>query len=192
MKYRRSQREFTISRRGLVPLFGGFALCALTTAPALGQTVIDREAQIKAAYVYRFLNYVHWPASQFASPQSPVVLGGVGDDPVNHLLKKVAESKNAGQRPLEYREVRSSEDAQGCHIIFVSSSASAKLAEDLLHDSDAHILYVGESSKFISHGGVINFLIRENKVRFELSRTNAGQRGLEVSSKLARLAIIVD
>ena len=53
------------------------------------------------------------------------------------------------------------------------------------------VLTVGETQEFTADGGVINFKLKDGKVRFEIDVDAAGQEHLRISSKLLSLAQIV-
>ncbi|MCJ7729928.1 MAG: YfiR family protein, partial [Sedimentisphaerales bacterium] len=50
------------------------------------------------------------------------------------------------------------------------------------------VLTVGDTSGFIESGGVINFMLEENKIRFDINLTAAEKTGLKIRSQLLRLA----
>lgn len=55
----------------------------------------------------------------------------------------------------------------------------------------ANVLTVGETDQFAAHGGVIQLILRDKQVRFEINVDAASQEGLKISSKLLALARIV-
>jgi hypothetical protein len=56
----------------------------------------------------------------------------------------------------------------------------------------APILTVGDAADFIGRGGMIRFAEVANRIRFEINPGAAERSGLRVSSRLLRLAEIVD
>jgi hypothetical protein len=54
------------------------------------------------------------------------------------------------------------------------------------------VLLVGDSVAFVQQGGCIGFFVEENKVRFAISRDAAKQQHLTISSKLLKLAKVID
>ena len=53
------------------------------------------------------------------------------------------------------------------------------------------MLVVGDSPGLAEKGAIINFVIEDNKVRFEVNPQAARQAHLQISSKLLRLAKLV-
>jgi len=157
------------------------------------ERVIDREPKIKAVYVYKFIRYIAWPDDAFADATSPVVIGTVGQDPVNAYLKLIASSRKAGERSMHYREITSANQAAGCHLIFVSADAAPDLVSGVLQGlPTVPVVLIGETPHFVAEGGVIGFYVVNNKIRLKMSLDAAASRGLKVSSQLAKLADIVD
>ena len=155
--------------------------------------IIDREAKIKAAYLYQFIRYVQWPQSAFPEETSPIVIGSIGNDPVNPYLNAIARRRTAGNRKLVYRPVSSVSQAKSCHILFVSSNANGATVKSVVAKlRDTPVLLVGESPDFLRGGGVISFVAINNNIRLQLSTKSASNHGLRISSQLAKLAQIVN
>ncbi len=186
----RSGRQSAIG--GLGPLFLWATLLAMPSACAQ-QDFVEREAKIKAAYLYQFVNYVEWNPTAFRGPDSPLVIGVVGDDPVNKYLKLIAAQRKANNRRIEYREVSAPEQARGCHILFFAESVPDEKVRELIGGRQGEpVLLVGEKTQFLQDGGIIAFVIAGNNVRLQLSMKKAASHGLRVSSQLAKIANIVD
>ena len=188
---RLTKTSITPDRRRFLKVAIGSVWSGFLARTVHGQQVIDREHPIKAAFIYRVINYVEWPDGTFPTPKSPLIIGGAGDDPVNKYLGIIATKRFVGQRPLEFRHIKTANQAAECHIIFVSTTTPGPLRDAMIKLARP-ILLVGESAKFTASGGIINLAVRDNKVQLELSRRNAQKRGLQISSNLARVATIVD
>jgi hypothetical protein len=153
---------------------------------------INREYAIKAAYLYQFGRYVQWPATAFADSQSPLVIGILGQAPFGDTLEEIARTKRVEGRPIVIRQYASLAEYKPCHILFVTASAGpAQTAAAIEMAKKAHVLLVGEEPGFIQQGGVANFYLEENRIRFEINTEAAQQEQLKISSKLLSLAKIV-
>ncbi len=156
---------------------------------------VDREYQIKAAYLYNFGKYVEWPPGAMAvmHNERPVfVIGIVGENPFGEALTTIAHSRKLKGRPVVIRKIRKGDDCQPCHILFFPVGQQQDLVEAVLKRAkDSPTLVVGESTGFAEKGGMINFYIDDNKVRFEINRDAANRAGLKISAKLLRLGRIV-
>ena len=82
-------------------------------------------------------------------------------------------------------------DLKDCDILFVGSSEAAHLEEVLRSLRGLPILTIGEMPGFAKRGGIINFMLEDNKVRFEVNVDAAKQADMNISSRLLALAKIV-
>lgn len=162
-----------------------------TTAPARGE-VIDREYKLKAAYLYKFATYVEWPKGAFRDAASPYVIGILGPDPVGADLRKIAKVKKIDGRKIEVRNFKQAKEIRDCHILFMPrtlKSETQQAAIKLL--SGRSMLFVGETPDFLRHGGVIDFVIQENRVGIYISKSAYETEDLEISAQLLRIATVV-
>ncbi|HEY2574392.1 MAG TPA: YfiR family protein [Verrucomicrobiaceae bacterium] len=155
---------------------------------AQSQSASQREYEIKAAYLYNFINYVAWPAD--ALPGSTITLGIVGENPFGAALNPLNGKKVKG-RTLAVRQVSDARSMGQCQIVFFSSSEKPRLSEWLDKLKDSRALTVSEVEGFAQRGGIINFISEHNKVRFEINPASARERGLTISSELLKLANVV-
>lgn len=179
----------------LVLLATSFLASDPGTAPRAGVEPDDAppplELQVKAAFLYNFAKFANWPGGTFRGPDSPLVIGVVGGDPFREALERGVAGKTVGGRPFAVRRVRDPVTDPGSHILFVAAGESRRLPRLLEQLGDAPVLLVGETPGFASDGGVINFFIEENRVRFEVNLTAAERARLRLSSKLLSLARLV-
>jgi len=172
------------------------ALCLLVAIarPASAQAPASQaypEYAVKAAYLYNFGRYVQWPAQAFQGNESPLVIGVLGSDRFGGLLDEMGKKTIEGH-PISVRRFASMADYKPCHILFVAASATAEdKSEAIKVTQRASVLVVGEEAGFAEQGGVINFLVADNKVHFEINREAAKREQLKISSKLLGLAHIV-
>lgn len=155
--------------------------------------MIDREAKIKAAYIYKIIGYTRWPPEAFPAPDSPLIIGTIGEDPVNTYLRQIAGSRTAGKRKLVCRKIKTAADAKGCHLIFVGDKSDGETVKTVSRSNRGQpVLMVGETPGFAGRTGVIGFQVANNRVLLKLSLKAAAARKLRISSQLARIAEIVD
>ena len=182
--------QTTVRSCGLVAVFLFASLAQQRRCPAAAQNdVINREPQIKAAYVYKFCFYVTWPKGVFPTNKSPLVIGTVGNDPVNQYLRVIARRRTFGPRKIVCKDVRSIDDAKACHVVFFSDSVKPNVRREVVGKlRQTPLLLIGESSDFINSGGMISFFVTNNRVRFRLSLKRSAAAKLKVSSNLAKIA----
>jgi uncharacterized protein DUF4154 len=149
------------------------------------------EYQVKAAFLYNFAKFVEWPAAAFADDRAPFTLCIVGEDLFGSALSEIAAHKNVKGRTLAVKHLKEEAGLRTCHILFVNSSEKKKLARILGILRGSHVLTVGEMDGFGQSGGMINFVLEENRVHFEINVEAADRAGLKISSKLLELAHLV-
>jgi hypothetical protein len=167
------------------------AAAPATLAEVPGEALINREYAIKAAYLFNFASYVTWPKGTFPDEQAPFLIGEIGDTPIDPYLDRIAARKKVNGRPIVVGHFDSPKDYQPCQILFVGGLSESQQRAVLQQVEKAPVLVVGETPGFAQHGGIVNFYIAENNVRFEINRDAAEKRNLKISSKLLALARIV-
>jgi hypothetical protein len=172
-------------------VWSAIAVIAAFAVVGAAETSPLTEYQIKAAFLYNFAKFVEWPATALRDPRAPVIVGVLGEDPFGEDLDDTLSDKVVGGRQLVVKRFGRLRDVGASHILFISSSERGRLPEILRALQHMSILTVGETEEFARLGGVVNFLLEDNKVRFEVNVDAAERAGLKVSSKLLRLARIV-
>jgi hypothetical protein len=148
------------------------------------------EYQIKAAFLFNFAKFVQWPPAALAGATSPIVIGILGENPFHDDLARTIRNKTIDDHPLVIKELRSPAEATNCHILFISTSEKRRLPEILKGLEGSSVLTVGEMDHFTESGGMINFVLKGNKVRFQINHDAATRAGLKISSKLMSLALL--
>jgi hypothetical protein len=146
------------------------------------------EYEIKAAFLYNFVKFVEWPPEAFAGERSPLTICIYGTDPFGASLDGVVRGESLGERRLLVQRPEEPDDLRDCHVLFVSRSERQRMPEVLARVEGAPVLTVGDADGFLRAGGMINFVLEENKVRFLINQAAAERSGLRISSKLLRLA----
>lgn len=153
------------------------------------QDTTPSEYQIKAAFLFNFAKFVAWPPEAFAATNAPLVIGVLGENVFGDNLERTISNKTINNRPLLCKEFRSVADVTNCQILFISASEKGKFTKILDALRGTSVLTVSESDQFIEAGGMINFVIESNKIRFQINDDAAKKSGLSISSKLLSLAI---
>jgi YfiR/HmsC-like len=152
------------------------------------------EYLIKAGFIFNFAKFVEWPSAAFAQPDSPIVIGILGTDPFGTIIDQIVQDKKIGARGFVVKRLKwgaDPKDLKECKILFVGSSERAHIDDLVQMVRGLPILTVGEAPGFAEHGGVIRFVLEDNRVRFEVNVAAAHQADLTISSRLLTLARIV-
>lgn len=140
---------------------------------------------MKAAYLFRFLSFVEWPQSSFLRPDSPIVIGVLGDEAVLEELRGIVPGRVVQGRPVAAARLREGASLAGVHVLFVGREASAQLARLAPMKG---ILVVSDSERGLDQGAVVNFVRDEGRVRFEVAVDAAERRELKISSRMLAVA----
>jgi hypothetical protein len=166
------------------------ALCwSMQAVPA--DVTVGREYQVKAVFLFNFVQFVTWPAAAFPDPQWPITIGILGNDPFGPFLEAAVQGEVIDGRSLTVKRFQQIEEVSGSHMLFVSKSESGRLGQILAAVQGKSILTVGETEAFARQGGIINFITVDKKVRYEINVEAAKRANLDISSKLLWLAKIV-
>ncbi|MEO8675455.1 MAG: YfiR family protein [Casimicrobiaceae bacterium] len=165
-------------------------VCALAFASGAMAADVDRglERAVKAAYLYKFLNYVDWPDSAFADARAPYVIGIYGADDIAQELTKLATARPPADRPVQVRRLARGESLDGLHVLFLGAGAgnlAAMLAQSAQQRS---LLVVTESDRAPAAGAAINLVVADGRVRFDAFLDPAERAGIHLSSRLLAVA----
>lgn len=154
---------------------------------------VSKEYQVKAAFVFNFTKFVEWPPQRFSSAEAPLVVAVLGRDPFGDELELLVRDHRVGGRRIVIQRLSSAEAAKAIgasfHVLFVAAGEEALFAslEEFLPRTGA--LTIGESDRFAALGGMMNFVIVDNRVRFEINRAAVGAAGLKLRAQLQKLAV---
>jgi hypothetical protein len=150
------------------------------------------EYERKGAFLLSFASFVEWPSQSQLGVKDEMRVCVLGSGEVTSILSEVLQGRRAGSRDVMVRRVNDLGGVTWCRIFFVTKSA-AKESENVLNSlGAASILTVGETKGFAENGGMVNFIGHRKKLRFEINERAARRAGLRISSKLLRLAELVE
>ena len=156
----------------------------LLSAPA---SSAELEKNVKAAYLYKFLSYVEWPATEPAVG-SPLVIGVLNADDVYASLLPIVQGRQAQGHPVQVRTIKAGEAISGVHLLFVGRAASSELTRLA---GQPGVLIVSEIEGGLEQGAMINLLRVGDRVRFEVAPGIAERGGLRISSRMLTVALRV-
>ncbi len=151
------------------------------------QTPKPTEYEVEAAYLSNFGRFVEWPARTAGESFSVCVLG---QDPFGPALDGALKGESIGNAPMAAKRVAAAEEAAGCRIVFISSSKKPQV-KAIVATLGMNVLTVSDMSDFTKSGGMIQFVLDGNRVRFEINLSAAQKAGLTLSSELLRVAVAV-
>jgi hypothetical protein len=170
------------------PLF--LALLLIILVPSIfGQVPQANESQVKAAFLYNFGKFVKWPNPPTENTFTVCILGQ--DTSFGTVLESTVAGESIEGKPINVRRVGNAEEAASCRILYISSSEKNRLSAILAALNRHPVLTVSDIPKFVDRGGMIQFLLQDNRVRFAINLAPAASAGIAMSSELLKVAVIV-
>ncbi|HYG23231.1 MAG TPA: YfiR family protein [Verrucomicrobiae bacterium] len=155
---------------------------------AAGSDLVMTEPQVKALCLLNFAKYISWPAEAFATTNAPIRIAIAGDERIHQELERAAKNKVISGRPVLVLDYEDGRVPENCHMLFIGATQKSRTQEILKAVSEKPTITVGDADDFADRGGVIMFVKRENKVRFEVNLKAARAAQLQISSRLLALA----
>ncbi len=165
-------------------------LLAFSSLSFQQQQSFDPAAKVKAAFLYNFTKYFEWP-DKMKSGNFIIQIIGTNTN-LNQELNKMASSKQVGNQKLEIKTSTSIDASTQPHIIFLLSESSDMLKEINSKYKGKGSLVVTEKNGLAKAGSAINFVVMDNKQKFEYNKNNAVKAGLKTGDGLNSLAIVID
>jgi len=148
------------------------------------------EYDLKAAFLYNFAHFVQWPAEALPA-SAPFTIGILGEDPFGKSLDETVLNETIDGHRMVVRRFQSSEKADSCHILFISSKEATRLERAKTPLRKRGLLTVGESKDFAQRSGIIGFVVADRRLQLVVNLGAANAAGLTISSKLLRQSRIV-
>ncbi|MGA2138400.1 MAG: YfiR family protein [Verrucomicrobiia bacterium] len=149
------------------------------------------ERQVKALFLFNFAKYVDWPADVLSSSNAAIVIDVVGEDGFCDEFKRVTGDRTVNGRKVVVKQVEGTADLKECQILFIGVTDKGRLSEILEAVKNSAVLTVGETDRFLTLEGMINFTKKENKIHLEINLVPAQRVNLKLSSKLLTVADVV-
>ena len=149
------------------------------------------EYQVKAAFLFNFAKFVEWPVEAFAGADAALQICVLGQDPFGHGFEEMIADKTVSGHRIEIIHPSGVPQAKSCQIIFVAASERSQVREILRGLRGACVLTVGDSEGFARMGGIINFVLDDGRVRFEINVKAAERAHLKLSSRLLTVARLI-
>ena len=184
--------------------------CRLRAAPPIGFSVAivfsflfsslavvpkanaQSEDQIMAAFLFNFARYVEWPKDAFEDRRAPVTICILAADAFADVVSKTVSGKLVDNRPVGVQPISDLKSSGSCHILFIGRDAKQSHADAIAALDGQSVFAVSDRAGFASDGGIANFFRADSRIRFEINPSAALKVGLKISSRLLRLAKVVE
>jgi hypothetical protein len=146
------------------------------------------EHEVKATFIYKFIHFIEWPKSGNAS--SEITIGVLGNSPIWNTLNEIKKEEDPDNK-IKLFQIKALTEVTDYTILFFSPNEKPRFKKLLADLEGRPTLTISETKGFSDMGGQINFYLENDKVRFEINVESAKRSNLKISSKLLRLAKIV-
>ena len=159
-------------------------------AGAADGPTLPLESRVKAAALFRFLGYVEWPPSTRPG-RDFYVIGVVGAPDVADELDAMATGRRINERGVAVRRIKPGDAFDDVDEVFVASTEAAQIRTIAGRLRGRPVLLVTQAEDGLARGGMVNFRIVDDHLRFEVALDNAEEAGLHLSSRMLSVAIQV-
>ncbi len=149
------------------------------------------EYEVKAAYLFNFGKFIRLSLPQPAAPRETFDICVFGRDPIGEILDGITANEQIDSRTVRVIRVKEATEARTCDIAYVGESETERIESDLSVLAGADVLTVSDSPAFLARGGMIQFVLVANHVRFAVNLDAVKRTHLVLSSELLRVAYSV-
>jgi hypothetical protein len=161
----------------------------LEARPNTGQeSQAPSEAQIKAAFLLNFARFAEWSSASLPDASPVVIFCFDGAEDVRIAFEALTNGKDIMGRKIVNRKLSVPANAQSCHAVYANDSKNSREVELLKTARDGGALTVGDGPTFLNCGGMIQLVVDENRIRFDINMNPVNGAKLKLSSKLLALA----
>jgi hypothetical protein len=193
---RTSHRESFLSvphaQKSLRCLLSMALLLLLTLSPSkLYSQAKASEFEVKATYLFNFGRFVQWSPGALSAKGDSFSICVFGQDPFGAVLDTILSGESISGKAVVAKRVSKPQESMDCRVLYISVSEESRLKEILAGLDKAGVLTVSDIPQFSQRGGMIQFVLVGNKIRFEVNLTSAQNAGLTLSSDLLKVAVAV-
>ena len=154
--------------------------------PLKGYSQVEK---YKSVFTLNFIRYVGWAEE---AKQGDFVIGVLKSSKISEWLVKQSAGKKFGYQNVVIKQFNSVEEVTDCQVLYVSSAVNfSRHADTLKGKLGKNSMIITETEGATKYGAVINFVVRDNNLKFEVHEANAQTYGISISTKLANMAAAI-
>ena len=148
----------------------------------------EEEYSLKAAFLYRFTDYVDWGINN----DQNFTIAVLGESEITTPLNEIARNKKVKDKSMYIKEYKDINEAGSCQVVFVSKNYTGNIESVISKVGDKPVLIITEQPGACEKGADINFFVLENKLKFEINQKAVAKAGLRISSQLLQHATLIN
>lgn len=162
------------------------AIMLLLGTKALAQN----DYKVQAGFLYHFTKHIEWSV---AKQNTDLVIGVMGDASVIRAMEEMVQARNGSNtQKMVVRKINPTTDLSTCHIVYVQNGYIEQFNEASAKTNLTTVLIVSESATPAQKNICINFMLKEDKLRFTVNKAAIERAGLKISTDLVKLSIHVE
>lgn len=166
---------------------GFWALCSAIDLKG-NELLENNEYEVKAAFIYNFTKYIEWETESL-NESSTFKISIYKNNQLETFLREILKNKKINSKKVEIKQFSTCESLEISHIIFIPENVPLKeFKKCVSQNTTKNALLISEKSQCLSNGSCINFLLINNKIKFEISLSNMKKNKIKASSQLLKLA----
>ncbi|MFP5276342.1 MAG: YfiR family protein [Acidobacteriota bacterium] len=189
-----SNADPCFARRGLIYAWARWMVAAwlcLLTGSACAQAAKPSEYDVKAAYLLNFGKFMRFAGSgQAAGGAFNICI--LGRDPLGRSMDQIAANETVDGRAVHVQRLGDATQGRSCQVVYISPFEAPRLREDLAILEGSNALTVGDTPDFLERGGMIQFVLQADHVRFSVNLNAVDRTHIVLSSELLRVAVSVE
>jgi hypothetical protein len=157
----------------------------LAATPAFAAQSYSEDA-VKAAYLYRFTQYIDWPPS--ATSSEPFTIAVLNAPRVAEELQRMLPGHPIKNGVARVRVITRVQELGHAQMLYLGPAPDGRLRNLISSIAFGAVLLVTDSDEGLDLGSILNFITVEHRVRFEVSLTAADKSRFRISSELLAVA----
>lgn len=162
-------------------------MCSGMRMPLFAQQDTGHIQNVEAVFIYHFTKYIQW----MDEDSLEFTIGLIGDTQVLEPLTEIAQRQHVRRKEIRVCPIANMDEIESCQVVFVSRSGEEQLNGIISRSQNRNILIVSEIEGALESGVMINFLLLQETVKFEINLRAMKQAGFQPSSELLKLAVRV-
>jgi hypothetical protein len=171
------------SLRGILVLIASLCVMAAADQP-------DTEAELKAGFLYNFMKFVEWPADALPTGR-PLHACVIGSPNVADALARGVTGRLANGRSVTVSTLAPEDALRSCHLLYVEGLDEGEARRIVAKAAGLPAFTVSDFERFAARGGVANFFVAKDRLRFAINPDAARRARLQISSRMLAIATIV-
>lgn len=162
-------------------------LCTQLLSTQIFAQTVAPESDVEAAYLFNFGKFMR--TQRHTATHFTICILGV--NPFGSKLTELTSRETIDGRPMQAVTITQVEEARACDIVYLGEPDPTRMESDLKQLSGSPVLTVSTMPDFLEHGGMIQFVIQQDHVRFRVNLDAVTRSNIQLSSELLKVAVSV-